>query len=339
MQTALNVCLLTPVVLLLAPDLGPTPLFHWASAAYIAAIAANLGARYLRPSGDNLRSALSVSVVLLVLAGAAVNIHHAANDGDLLAREFGALEVSSHVISFLAVSLWLLWRAPHLAEKGVANEQRVLRDLGVGLGVLSLLIGFAVVATIGNPWLSRDTVHGIPVLNTLLIGIGLPALLAGSLSRALGERGYTGQRVLGWWITGGLIVLGVMLQVRHAFHGAQLWVGEATHLEHYAYSISLALLALLALGLGIGRDSRQLRVVALGGMLVCSGKVFGYDMGHLDGISRILSFLGLGASLMLIGYLYNRFGPKAQPKPLGVNDLPPQEEILTDTVRTDTVPL
>jgi uncharacterized membrane protein len=159
------------------------------------------------------------------------------------------------------------------------------------------------------------------------------------LSRALGERGYTGQRVLGWWITGGLIVLGVMLQVRHAFHGAQLWVGEATHLEHYAYSISLALLALLALGLGIGRDSRQLRVVALGGMLVCSAKVFGYDMGHLDGISRILSFLGLGASLMLIGYLYNRFGPKAQPKPLGVNDLPPQEEILTDTVRTDTVPL
>ena len=96
--------------------------------------------------------------------------------------------------------------------------------------------------------------------------------------------------------------------------------------------VVLALLSMLALGLGIRRNSRQLRVIALLGMLAGSLKVFTYDMRHLEGIYRVLSFLGLGVSLMALGYVYNRFGPKALPKPEPETlELPPYESILTET--------
>ena len=43
-------------------------------------------------------------------------------------------------------------------------------------------------------------------------------------------------------------------------------------------------------------------------------KVFLIDMGSLDGLYRVASFLGLGLSLVGIGYLYQRFVfPAAKP--------------------------
>lgn len=115
--------------------------------------------------------------------------------------------------------------------------------------------------------------------------------------------------MLAWWVTGGLIVFFVLLQVRHAFHGSIMWGAQIASLENYAYSLALLLLALSTLGLGLVRESRALRVVALCGMLVCSIKVFAFDMRQLEGLLRVLSFLGLGASLMGLGYVYNRFTP------------------------------
>jgi uncharacterized membrane protein len=42
-------------------------------------------------------------------------------------------------------------------------------------------------------------------------------------------------------------------------------------------------------------------------MLAAVSKVFLYDMAALVGLYRVFSFLGLGASLLLLAYLYQRF--------------------------------
>jgi uncharacterized membrane protein len=73
----------------------------------------------------------------------------------------------------------------------------------------------------------------------------------------------------------------------------------------------------------------KLRLVALAGMLACSVKVFAFDMSQLAGIYRVLSFLGLGGSLMCLGYVYNRFGPK----PRVELELPPYDDVVTDTAQ------
>lgn len=310
---ALWATLLTPMGLLfLADDLPTWPLIHWASAAYLAAIVATAAARRLSEVAS-VRTALSISTVLLAMAGAAVNIHHAANAGDMMALKMPAIEAAMHVMVVLLAGLWLVARSPQ--QRLAAGEARVLQNLGVALAMIGMFIGALVLATLGNPWLMHEPVRGVIVLNSLLFGIGLPALLSGLISWQLGVKGFATERQAGWWATGALIVFGVMMQVRHAFHGAEMWRGDAVQAEHYAYSIALALLALLSLALGIRRNAKTLRVLALIGMLACSIKVFGYDMRELEGIYRVLSFLGLGASLMLLGYLYNRFGPKPPARP------------------------
>jgi uncharacterized membrane protein len=42
-------------------------------------------------------------------------------------------------------------------------------------------------------------------------------------------------------------------------------------------------------------------------MLLSVGKVFLVDTAHLEGLLRVFSLLGLGASLMLLAFLYQRF--------------------------------
>ena len=42
-------------------------------------------------------------------------------------------------------------------------------------------------------------------------------------------------------------------------------------------------------------------------MLLTVAKVFAFDMRQLTGLYRALSFLGLGAGLVGVGYFYQRF--------------------------------
>ncbi|MCB9893033.1 MAG: DUF2339 domain-containing protein [Planctomycetes bacterium] len=329
----LDLCLLSPLMLLMGSEMGSWPLINWPNAGYLGALGACLLARRFQPAEPAVRSFLSISACLIVLAWSGMNIHHSANGGELLTTHVSAIEFSAHVLSVLLMASWLLSRAPHMSAKNLDLELANLRGLGVGLAMSALIGGAVILFTTANPWARHEVVGGTYVLNTILIGVGVPVLFMGLLSRLLGMRGYTQQRLVGWYATGAVIVLLTLLEVRHLFHGPKLWLGAAGQGEQYAYSLALALLAMLALGLGVRRDSRQLRVIALVGMLACSVKVFTYDMRQLQGILRVMSFLGLGVSLMALGYVYNRFGPK--PRPVEVSPEPPElpaySEILTDT--------
>jgi uncharacterized membrane protein len=71
-------------------------------------------------------------------------------------------------------------------------------------------------------------------------------------------------------------------------------------------------IALLAIGIALHQT--VIRYASLAMLLVTAGKVFLIDMSDLTGLYRVASFLGLGLSLVGIGYLYQRFvqvAPKA----------------------------
>ena len=48
-------------------------------------------------------------------------------------------------------------------------------------------------------------------------------------------------------------------------------------------------------------------MLGLGLLLFTVCKVFLFDMSSLEGLFRVASFFGLGISLFLIGYVYQRF--------------------------------
>jgi uncharacterized membrane protein len=72
-------------------------------------------------------------------------------------------------------------------------------------------------------------------------------------------------------------------------------------------SIAWAGYALGLLGLGMWRESSGLRWTSLALILVTCGKVFLYDLGHLEDLYRVAALVGLAFSLLGISLVYQRF--------------------------------
>ncbi len=97
-----------------------------------------------------------------------------------------------------------------------------------------------------------------------------------------------------------------LVAVRQWAHGSIFADMAVTTGENYLYSVALMLLALAWLALGIVNGTRFLRLCGLGLLTLVTLKVFLIDAAALEGILRILSFLGLGIALIAIGWAYGR---------------------------------
>lgn len=122
----------------------------------------------------------------------------------------------------------------------------------------------------------------------------------------------------------GFLLLAVAAAVRWLTHGWFL-TGPVSTLENGAYSAALLVVALVWLWRGIAGEAKPLRIAGLALLTLVTLKVFLIDAAALDGILRILSFLGLGLALIVIGWAYGRFvGKGAAPAP-AIAGLPDRE--------------
>lgn len=103
-----------------------------------------------------------------------------------------------------------------------------------------------------------------------------------------------------------LSIAAVLALVRWLAHGVLL-TGAIGSLENGGYSAVLLGLALVWLWRGISSGQHDLRLAGLGLLTLTTLKVFLVDAAALDGLLRILSFLGLGVALIAIGWAYSRF--------------------------------
>jgi uncharacterized membrane protein len=88
--------------------------------------------------------------------------------------------------------------------------------------------------------------------------------------------------------------------------------------EFYVYSLAGLIVSIGLLLAGIRLPDKALRLAGLILLTATIMKVFLIDAGELEGIWRILSFLGLGVALIGIGRLYGpvlraEAGARAQP--------------------------
>src|SRR5262249_44038303 len=75
---------------------------------------------------------------------------------------------------------------------------------------------------------------------------------------------------------------------------------------HTAVSAFWGALGLALLYVGLKRDSRSIRVAGLAFFAVSLAKIFLYDLPALSAVTRALSFLAVGAVLLLGGFFYQR---------------------------------
>lgn len=171
-----------------------------------------------------------------------------------------------------------------------------LPALGLGLFGLGLIRIIWFDLLLLNPTLVAQHVGAIPLLNAALLHFALAAIWTWSFARQPIWR-YLGM---------GLVFISLATAVRQAAHGTFL-TGPVTIGENYGYSAAFLLLALIWLTLGIRSGARDLRLAGLTLLTAVTFKVFLVDAAALDGLLRILSFLGLGVALIGIGWAYSRF--------------------------------
>lgn len=101
-------------------------------------------------------------------------------------------------------------------------------------------------------------------------------------------------------------IAAIMVTVRQAVHGTDIATPPFSSTETYLYSAGLLALAIAWLVRGIQTTNALLRISGLLLLTMVTFKVFLLDARQLEGILRILSFLGLGIGLMGIGWMYGK---------------------------------
>ncbi|HET9428087.1 MAG TPA: DUF2339 domain-containing protein [Allosphingosinicella sp.] len=152
-----------------------------------------------------------------------------------------------------------------------------------------------------NPGWSAQWVGTLPVFNLIL-----PAYLLGAFWLYSARRRADLTTRSGFWLTAFLaaLIVGVALMVRQVFQGPFLNGPDMPIAEFYGYSLAGLVVSIILLLAGIRLPDKALRLAGLLLLTATIFKVFLVDASELEGILRILSFLGLGVALIGIARLY-----------------------------------
>jgi uncharacterized membrane protein len=212
----------------------------------------------------------------------------------------------------LLAGIWLVLAyavtAAGLAAISVLAPERRLQ-------VASLVyIVLAAIPTLGQEAPPSDLVtarlhpgHGLP---SLLLLIGALTVFAWALG--WNER----HRLTAIWITGGLTVYAASLAILEA--AQRLSPGSVNtdfQRGHTAVSAFWGILALISLYAGLRRRTGLLRGGGFILFAISLGKIFLFDLPSLSSAQRALSFLAVGAVLLLGGFFYQRLSAQFHDRP------------------------
>jgi uncharacterized membrane protein len=217
-------------------------------------------------------------------------------------------------IPLKASGRWLTigWLAEGAALLWVASRARS-KFLSI-LALLCLALALVALVTVD------PSTTGTPLFNarfaTFLVGIAVFAFTAWQAYRNAREPQHASMPWLGLAAAAGLVVNGLILLAAgreiHAYwwasgwHGGYQQYGLYRMYAQFSYSALFMVFGAILLALGFSRHSAFLRWQALVLLAVSIGKVFLVDVSELSQGYRILSFLGLGALLLGVSFIYQR---------------------------------
>src|SRR5262245_22482920 len=271
-------------------DVGTTPFFNWLLYGYGVPAAAFWYAGYLlRRRADDVparmadSAAILFTVLLVVLE---------------IRQSTGLAEVAMQVSVGLAMAIGL--ERLRLRTNSIIHNGAALLIFALTLAAIVFGLMLAL-----NPLLTGRPVGGI-FFNLVLLGYGIPALLAAILALVARNSRSLAYRIVAATVAVGLSLMYLGLEIRTLYHGAVLTHGVTTDAEQYTYSAVWLIFGVLLLIAGFLMRSQPARLASSAVIAVTIGKVFLIDMAGLTGIFRALSFIGLGAVLVGIGWLYQR---------------------------------
>lgn len=277
---------------------------HWPLYGYgIPIVLFYFAARWLKSSGHN-KSATALEGISLGLAISLVSLElRVLIGGGLTTDEPQLLEMAAHILTWLGAAYGLMYRQQVFSSLISLWGARIL------FGVSCVAIVFVSLGSL-NPIVTEDPIPGNVVFNALLLAYLAPVVLLDFIARRLDSVGWREFRPAVGLLALVLAMAYVTLETKRVFQGHALVAWSLSGAESYAYSAVwlVSALALFAAGIKLGRQ--YIRYAGLGVMVLVVLKVFLWDMSGLEGLYQIGSFLGLGLSLVGIGWLYQRFVQK-----------------------------
>ena len=289
-------------------DVGTRPIFNWLLYGYgVPALSFWLAGYMLRRHADDVPTRIvEAAAILFTVLLVVLEVRHYVTGGDPYTWGNELAETALDVSLLLAVLIGL--------ERVRLKSGSVIHDWGARLLAAILLV--VIVFRLGvnaNPMIMGDPV-GPPFINLILLGYGIPAVLAGILAYVTRETRPRWYSLTALGTALALALAYLTLEVSRLFHGPVLTSGPISDAEQYTYSAVWLLYGVVLLAVGIWYRSLPLRVASAAVIVLTVLKVFLIDMSDLTGIYRALSFLGLGAVLIGIGWFYQRLlFPRAAP--------------------------
>jgi uncharacterized membrane protein len=300
-------------------DVGTTPIFNWLLYGYgIPAAAFWFAGFMMRRRADDLPSRIvdSAAILFTVLL-AVLEIRHLMNDGDVYRSSGRLAELAVQVCVGLAMTIGL----EHVRERTGSIVHNIGAQLVAGGTLFAIVFGLCIA---DNPLVTGEPVGGL-VLNNILLGYGLPAVLAIALALKTRGRRPNGYRICAATVAVALALGYLSLEVTTFYHGPVLTRGPTTNAEQYTYSVVWLAFGVMLLIAGIFLRSTPARLASAAIVVLTVGKVGVVDSSDLTGIYRALSFIGLGLVLVGIGLLYQRllFPQRAAAGPAPTGAPPP----------------
>ncbi|MEO9167601.1 MAG: DUF2339 domain-containing protein, partial [Aestuariivirga sp.] len=210
------------------------------------------------------------------------------------------LEMGAHICAWLGAAYGLVYRQTLYSSFISTWGARILLGASVvGLVSLNML-------TL-NPLVDQSPIEGWALLNSLTLAYLVPCILLGLLAQKMKTLGIEKFRIF----IGGLALVSLLafvtFELKFLFEGPVLDSDFVSDAESYAISFCWLALAVVFFIIGLRWQRVSLRYGGIGVMALALFKTFGYDLWRLGGLWQIASVMGIGLSLVGIGWLYARF--------------------------------
>nr|WP_136251266.1 DUF2339 domain-containing protein [Ningiella ruwaisensis] len=286
------------------PDYAGETLFglHWSIVIYPLSFILLLFARkHTRSNAHNKNLAAWFDGALLHLLALFVTTE----SSYLLIGEYPDFDNLSFQQSALLGMNYLILATVYFWRSQLTTQKALYRFFAVGL-VLGAIYTHLFSSLLNNPFISNQEVGTNPIVNWLLILWFIPALVLLFNVKMQFFNKDTSKPAL---IVAGLFYVSYLNAAIRLFfeEGTSLYLYAVSQAELYTYSVIYLLIAIICIVIAQSKHLHRLNQLGFAILALVILKAFVIDMANLEGLYRALSFIGLGLSLVGIGWLFQRF--------------------------------
>jgi uncharacterized membrane protein len=278
---------------------------HWSLWTYGGSCAAMTVGALLCSKQQKLRPWLEGAAIHLLVLFLNTELRYQLYDGEIFRASYSFTEAA------INTNLWAFLALVYCYRSRLTSLTRQVYEAGAWILMGLAVANYLIMLSFHNPLFFHESGIGAqPILNILLVAYAFPVLAWAAASRYffnIYRKGYQVLAGFGLWFV-------ISLEIRHLWlaEDASLQLWDMTDGELYSYSLAWLLMGGTTFIIGVVRQHKKIYLSGLILLGLVISKIFLIDMKDLEGILRVISFMGLGLSLLGLAFLHQYLDRKRE---------------------------